>query len=147
MNTSPARTNYSDITRTAMVAHRRPHQEINSLKSCGSSRSYRVRYICPLAVVTVKFRVFEKEFHFLFPEYLTICPGGCASRDELLERTAGPAAVDTGDNSQWGPSCNKAVREIFPESQALRKGKYKKLVVFTQIVNLVVKSLPLQINK
>ena len=77
----------------------------------------------------------EKEFHFLFPEYLTICPGGCASRDELLERTAGPGAIDTGDNSQWGPSCNKAVREIFPESQALRKGKYKKLVVLTQIVN------------
>ena len=146
MNSLPARTNYSDITRITTVAHRRPHQEINSLKSCGSSRSYRVGYIKTdhyngyISFLETQ-EIPLKSSSILFPEYLTICPGGCASRDELLEKTAGPGAVDTGDNSQWGPSCNKAVREVFPESQALRKGKYKKLVL-TKFVNLLMKLSP-----
>ncbi len=55
-----------------------------------------------------------------------MCDGGCVSRDELLAQLAGPGVADTSDTSQWGPACNKAVRECFPESQALRKGKYKK---------------------
>ncbi len=48
------------------------------------------------------------------------------SRDELLERAAGPEAAAASDTAQWGPACNRAVRELFPDSQALRKGKFKK---------------------
>ena len=61
---------------------------------------------------------------FVFPAHLAVQDGGCVSRDDLLERLAG--VVDAADAATWGPACNRAVRELFPDSQALRKGKFKK---------------------
>lgn len=55
-------------------------------------------------------------------EFLIARESGCVSRDELLERMS----VIMDENALWGPACNKAIRETFPDSTAMRKGKFKK---------------------
>ena len=55
-------------------------------------------------------------------EFVISHDSGCVSRDELLVRMA----IVVDENALWGPACNKAVRETFPDSSAMRKGKFKK---------------------
>ena len=50
--------------------------------------------------------------------------GSNVSRDVLLHRVS--VALQEADVLQWGPACNRAVRELFPHSLAQRKGKFKK---------------------
>ena len=49
---------------------------------------------------------------------------GNVSRDQLLQKVSDMTSIP--EATLWGPACNKAVRELFPESNAQRKGKYKK---------------------
>ncbi|XP_041368862.1 uncharacterized protein LOC121383126 [Gigantopelta aegis] len=62
------------------------------------------------------------------PDLVQASPRGNVSRDILLQKVS--VAMDLPDMVQWGPACNKAVREIFPASLAQRKGKYKKTYFF-----------------
>jgi len=53
-----------------------------------------------------------------------VYPRGNVSRDLLLQKIS--IILNIPEVVQWGPACNKAVREQFPHSLAQRKGKYKK---------------------
>lgn len=65
-------------------------------------------------------------------EHLTgmIClfPKGNVSRDLLLQKISSTAQLS--EAVHWGPACNRAVREIFPDTLAQRKGKFKKTYFF-----------------
>ncbi|ESO92837.1 hypothetical protein LOTGIDRAFT_162313 [Lottia gigantea] len=58
------------------------------------------------------------------PDTLVSCPKGNVSRDLLLHKVS--LTLNMPEVVRWGPSCNKAVREEFPNSLAQRKGKFKK---------------------
>ena len=51
-------------------------------------------------------------------------PRGNVSRDLLLQKVS--VMVNEPEISTWGPACNKALRELYPDSLAQRKGKFKK---------------------
>jgi hypothetical protein len=58
-----------------------------------------------------------------------ICPfpKGNVSRDLLLQKISSSSQL--AEAIHWGPACNRAVREIFPDTLAQRKGKFKKYPV------------------
>lgn len=64
----------------------------------------------------------------ILPEFVCSNMNGCVSRSALMDRLA--ERLQQPDLTNWAPACNKAIRELFPHSQALRKGKYKKTYFF-----------------
>ncbi|KAK3088612.1 hypothetical protein FSP39_021274 [Pinctada imbricata] len=60
----------------------------------------------------------------VIPNLLFSTPHGNVSREQLLQKFS--ELTDINEAVQWGPACNKAIRELFPDSTAQRKGKYKK---------------------
>lgn len=64
----------------------------------------------------------------ILPELLVGCAKGYVSRDILLQKIS--LLLNIPEVVHWGPACNKAVREEFPNSLAQRKGKFKKTYYF-----------------
>ncbi|XP_076091197.1 uncharacterized protein LOC143063116 [Mytilus galloprovincialis] len=64
----------------------------------------------------------------LLPDIIVAHPRGNVSRDLLLQKASMVASEP--EIALWGPACNKALRELFPDSLAQRKGKYKKTYFF-----------------
>ncbi|XP_071097690.1 uncharacterized protein [Haliotis cracherodii] len=62
------------------------------------------------------------------PDLLVECSKGNVSRDLLLQKIS--LLLGLPEVIHWGPACNKAVREVFQNSLAQRKGKYKKTYFF-----------------
>jgi hypothetical protein len=60
----------------------------------------------------------------IISEILVAHPRGNVSRDLLLQKVS--VMVNEPEISTWGPACNKALRELYPDSLAQRKGKFKK---------------------
>ena len=63
-------------------------------------------------------------FYFVIPDFVIECEKGNTSRDNLLQCIS--TSTEFGDAMLWSSACNRAVRELYPNSQAQRKGKYKK---------------------
>lgn len=64
----------------------------------------------------------------LLPEYVVEYERGNTSRDYLLQCISNSSGMQ--DAVMWSSACNRAMRELFPNSQAQRKGKYKKTYYF-----------------
>ncbi|XP_069121256.1 uncharacterized protein [Argopecten irradians] len=69
----------------------------------------------------------------ILPDLICVFPRGNVSRDLLLQKIS--IILNLPEATQWGPACNKAVREQFPHSLAQRKGKYKKTFFFGVALN------------
>ncbi|XP_033760957.1 uncharacterized protein LOC117342806 [Pecten maximus] len=69
----------------------------------------------------------------ILPDLICVYPRGNVSRDLLLQKIS--VILSLPEATQWGPACNKAVREQFPHSLAQRKGKYKKTFFFGVALN------------
>ena len=63
---------------------------------------------------------------FLFTGVICECRMGVVGRDELLQTISVKCGIESSELMTWGPACNKAVRDLYPDSVAQRKGKYKK---------------------
>ncbi|XP_061169596.1 uncharacterized protein LOC133178954 [Saccostrea echinata] len=61
-------------------------------------------------------------------DLICLFPKGNVSRDLLLQKISSVAQLP--EAIHWGPACNRAVREIFPDTLAQRKGKFKKTYFF-----------------
>lgn len=61
---------------------------------------------------------------FNIVDMICLFPKGNVSRDLLLQKISSTAQLS--EAIHWGPACNRAVREIFPDTLAQRKGKFKK---------------------
>lgn len=61
-------------------------------------------------------------------DMICLFPKGNVSRDLLLQKISSMAQLS--EAIHWGPACNRAVREIFPDTLAQRKGKFKKTYFF-----------------
>lgn len=75
-----------------------------------------------------------------FPDILCESSKANIARDLLLQKVS--HVLQCPDVAHWGPACNRAVREEFPNSIAQRKGKFKKYplhnyssVIFTYTCN------------
>lgn len=64
----------------------------------------------------------------ILPDYVIECDRGNTSRDYLLQCISNASGIQ--DAVLWSSACNRAMRELFPNSQAQRKGKYKKTYYF-----------------
>ncbi|XP_062594576.1 uncharacterized protein LOC134255994 [Saccostrea cucullata] len=61
-------------------------------------------------------------------DLICLFPKGNVSRDLLLQKIS--SITQLPEAVHWGPACNRAVREIFPDTLAQRKGKFKKTYFF-----------------
>ncbi|XP_060594780.1 uncharacterized protein LOC132749112 [Ruditapes philippinarum] len=64
----------------------------------------------------------------VLPDFVIECDRGNTSRDYLLQCISSSSGIQ--DAVLWSSACNRAMRELFPNSQAQRKGKYKKTYYF-----------------
>ncbi|XP_053381048.1 uncharacterized protein LOC123551920 [Mercenaria mercenaria] len=64
----------------------------------------------------------------VLPDYVVECDRGNTSRDYLLQCISSSSGIQ--DAVLWSSACNRAMRELYPNSQAQRKGKYKKTYYF-----------------
>ena len=60
----------------------------------------------------------------LVVDMICLFPKGNVSRDLLLQKISSTGQLP--EAIHWGPACNRAIREIFPDTLAQRKGKFKK---------------------
>lgn len=79
---------------------------------------------------------------FNIVDMICLFPKGNVSRDLLLQKISSTAQLS--EAIHWGPACNRAVREIFPDTLAQRKGKFKKYpfhsIIRSQQANMYISS-------